>query len=73
VVSVFGPAGMKPELVERISSAVRDALADPDVKARIAAMGMEAQGSTSQELDAYDRSELERWRNVVKASGYVPE
>jgi tripartite-type tricarboxylate transporter receptor subunit TctC len=73
VVSVFGPAGMKPELVERISRAVRDAVADPDVKARIAAMGMEAQGSTSQELDAYDRSELERWRNVVKASGYVPE
>jgi tripartite-type tricarboxylate transporter receptor subunit TctC len=73
VVSVFGPAGMKPELVERLSRAVRDAVADPDVKARIATMGMEAQGSTAQELDAYDRSELERWRDVVKASGYVPE
>lgn len=73
VVSVFGPPGMKPELVERISRAVRDAVADPDVKARVATMGMEAQGSTSEELDAYDRSELERWRDVVKASGYVPE
>ena len=73
VVSVFGPAGMKPELVERISTAVRDALNDAEVKAKIAAMGMEAKGSTPQELDAYDRSELERWRDVVKASGYVPE
>ena len=36
-------------------------------------VGMEAKGSTPQELDAYDRSELERWRDVVKASGYVPE
>ena len=73
VVSMFGPAGMKPELVERISLAVRDALTDPEVKAKIAAMGMEAKGSTPQELDAYDRAELERWRDVVKASGYVPE
>jgi tripartite-type tricarboxylate transporter receptor subunit TctC len=73
VVSVFGPAGMKPDLVERISSAVRDALNDPEVKAKITAMGMEAKGSTPQELDAYDRAELERWRDVVKASGYVPE
>ncbi len=73
VVSVFGPAGMKPELVERISRAVRDAVADPEVKARTATMGMEAQGSTAQELDAHDRSEPERWRDVVKASGYVPE
>jgi tripartite-type tricarboxylate transporter receptor subunit TctC len=73
VVSVFGPAGMKPELVERISRAVRDAVNDPEVKAKIAVMGMEAKGSTPQELDAYDRSELERWRDVVRASGYVPE
>jgi tripartite-type tricarboxylate transporter receptor subunit TctC len=73
VVSMFGPAGMKPELVERISAAVRDALADPEVKAKITAMGMEAKGSTPAELDAYDRSELEHWRDMVKASGYVPE
>jgi len=72
-VAVFGPAGMKPELVERISAAVRDALTDPEVKAKITGMGMEAKGSTPQELDAYNRSELERWRGVVKASGYVPE
>ena len=45
----------------------------PAAKLVLAAMGMEAQGSTAQELDAYDRSELERWRDVVKASGYVPE
>jgi tripartite-type tricarboxylate transporter receptor subunit TctC len=72
-VSMFGPAGMPPALTERISKAVQDALADPDVKARIAKMGMEAKSSTPQELAAYNRSELERWRAVVQASGYVPE
>ena len=34
---------------------------------------MQAKSSTPQELAAYDRAELERWRAVVQASGYVPE
>jgi tripartite-type tricarboxylate transporter receptor subunit TctC len=64
---------MDPALTERISKAVRDALDDPEIKAKIAKMGMEAKSSTPRELAAYDRSELERWRAVVQASGYVPE
>jgi len=72
-VAMFGSAGMDPALTERISKAVRDALADPEVRAKIQKMGMEAKSSTPQELDAFDRAELERWGKVVKASGYVPE
>jgi hypothetical protein len=40
-VAMFGPAGMDPALTERISKAVRDALDDPNVRARILKMGME--------------------------------
>ncbi len=72
-VAMFGPAGMDPALTERISKAVRDALDDPELKAKISKMGMEAKSSTPQELAAYDRAELERWGGVVKASSYVPE
>ena len=72
-VAMFGPAGMAPTLTERISKAVQNALADPTVKAKILNMGMEARSSTPQELDALGRSELARWGDVVKASGYVPE
>jgi tripartite-type tricarboxylate transporter receptor subunit TctC len=69
----FGPAGMTPALTERLSKAVQAALSDPGVKEKILKMGMEARGSTPQELDDFDRSELARWGSVVKASGYVPE
>jgi tripartite-type tricarboxylate transporter receptor subunit TctC len=72
-VAMFGPAGMVPGLTERLSKAVQAALADPEVKAKILKMGMEAKSSTPQELDAYDRAELARWSDIVKASGYVPE
>jgi tripartite-type tricarboxylate transporter receptor subunit TctC len=72
-VAMFGPAGMTPALTERLSKAVQAALADPDVKAKILKMGMEARSSTPQELDNLNRSELARWGGAVKASGYVPE
>jgi tripartite-type tricarboxylate transporter receptor subunit TctC len=72
-VAMFGPGGMAPALTERISKAVQNALADPTVKAKILNMGMEARSSTPQELGALGRSELARWGDVVKASGYVPE
>jgi tripartite-type tricarboxylate transporter receptor subunit TctC len=72
-VAMFGPPGMAAALAERISKAVQAALADPEVKAKILKMGMEARSSTPQQLDAFDRAELTRWGNVVKASGYVPE
>jgi tripartite-type tricarboxylate transporter receptor subunit TctC len=72
-VAMFGPAKMTPALTERISKAVQAALADPEVKAKISKMGMEAKSSTPEELDAFNRSELARWGGVVKTSGYVPE
>jgi len=72
-VAMFGPAGMAPELTERLSKAVQAALSDPGVKAKILKMGMEARSSTAKELDDVDRSELARWSGIVKASGYVPE
>ena len=53
--------------------AVQAALSDQGVKAKILKMGIEARSSTPRELDDLDRSELARWGDVVKASGYVPE
>jgi tripartite-type tricarboxylate transporter receptor subunit TctC len=72
-VAMFGPAGLTPALTERLSKAVQAALADPGVKERILKMGMEARSSTPQQLDNLGRSELARWGDAVKASGYVPE
>jgi tripartite-type tricarboxylate transporter receptor subunit TctC len=45
------------------------ALADPDVKAKLAAQGAEPLGSTPAQYGAYLKSELERWSKVVKATG----
>ena len=48
---------------------VMKALADPDVKAKLAAQGAEPLGSTPEQYGAYLKSEVERWSKVVKATG----
>jgi tripartite-type tricarboxylate transporter receptor subunit TctC len=41
----------------------------PDVKDRLAGAGFESIGNTPEQFAAYIRSEIEKWAQVVKASG----
>jgi tripartite-type tricarboxylate transporter receptor subunit TctC len=63
------PAKTPPAIVQRWNAEVMKALADPDVKAKLAAQGAEPLGSTPEQYGAYIKSELARWSKVVKATG----
>jgi tripartite-type tricarboxylate transporter receptor subunit TctC len=45
------------------------ALAQPDVKDRMFALGMEVAGSTPRELAALVRSDIEKWSKVIREAG----
>ena len=47
---------------------VRDALASPDVKERLAALGFEPASSTPAEFGARIKSEIAKWDKVVRAA-----
>lgn len=66
---VVMPAKTPPAIVQRWNAEVMKALADPDVKAKLAAQGAEPLGSTPEQYGAYLKSEVERWSKVVKATG----
>jgi tripartite-type tricarboxylate transporter receptor subunit TctC len=63
------PAKTPAAIVQRWNAEVMKALADPDVKAKLAAQGAEPLGSTPEQYGAYLKSEVERWSKVVKATG----
>jgi len=63
------PTGTPPAIIQRLNAEVMKALANPDVKARLAAQGAEPLGSTPEQYGAYLNSEIERWAKVVKATG----
>lgn len=57
-----------PEMAQ-IQRAVRDAIAQPDVKQRLAAIGLTAESSTQAELRDYVASETRRYADIVRRLG----
>lgn len=65
----FGPAQMKPEVVEKLNGALRQALANPGLKDPFHALAYEAQSSSPAELATLVKDGHERWREMVKQVG----
>ena len=69
VIGIIAPAGLPPDLLKRISADIGDAVRGPVLQARMAALGMEPVGSTSDAYGALIRSEIEKWQGVVRRAG----
>ena len=66
---VFAPAGTPREALTRLHAEFTKALAAPDVRARMTALGAEPVGNTPEQFAAYIRAEAEKYARVIKASG----
>jgi tripartite-type tricarboxylate transporter receptor subunit TctC len=67
--ALFAPAGTPPEIVGTLNAALRDILADADVKRRLIELGIEARASTPQEISARLKSDIDKWRQVIEKAG----
>jgi tripartite-type tricarboxylate transporter receptor subunit TctC len=67
--ALFAPAGTPPEVVKTLNGALRDILADADVKRRLIELGIEARASTPQEISARLQSDIDKWRQVIEKAG----
>jgi tripartite-type tricarboxylate transporter receptor subunit TctC len=67
--ALFAPAGTPPEIIKTLNGALRDILADADVKRRLIELGIEARASTPQEISARLRSDIDKWRQVIEKAG----
>jgi tripartite-type tricarboxylate transporter receptor subunit TctC len=66
---LVGPPGMPRELVARIRTEFIRALAQPDVKERLASQGLDLISDTPEQFTAFLKSELVKWAKVIKESG----
>lgn len=64
--ALVAPAGTPGEILMLLNAQVKRALAEPDVKRRFADLGITAEDSTPDGLDAYIRSEIAKWTKVIK-------
>jgi tripartite-type tricarboxylate transporter receptor subunit TctC len=65
-IGVFAPAGTQRAVIARLHDEFVAAVRDPDVRAKLTAVGMEVVGSTPEELDRFVRGEFEHWDKFVR-------
>ncbi|HVQ60876.1 MAG TPA: tripartite tricarboxylate transporter substrate binding protein [Burkholderiales bacterium] len=67
--SLSGPAGVSPEIVNRLNAEVRRTLQLPDVRERLRPEGIEPGDLDPQQFTAFVAGELKRWAPIVRATG----
>lgn len=65
----FAPAAVEKEIVGKLGSEIANILRKPDVRDRLATLGLEPRGDTPDAAAEFVHAELKRWAPVVKASG----
>jgi tripartite-type tricarboxylate transporter receptor subunit TctC len=67
------PAKTPPAILSRLHAEIVAALKTPAVEQRLRADGSEPGGNSPEEASAIVRSDLQRWRKIVKESGIKPD
>jgi tripartite-type tricarboxylate transporter receptor subunit TctC len=62
---LFGPQGLRLELVSRINTAANQALKDPEVAEKLQKLGIEAQGGTPAQFGTLLASESAKWKKII--------
>jgi tripartite-type tricarboxylate transporter receptor subunit TctC len=69
----FTVAGTPAPMVQRMSTAVREAAASKDVIDGLSNFGLEARGSTPEQLAAMLKADTDRWAPLVKQIGFTAD
>ncbi len=67
--AIVVPAGTPRAIIDKLNAAIRAALADPELRAQLAARGTEVAPGTPEELAKHITSNLTLWGDAVKRSG----
>jgi tripartite-type tricarboxylate transporter receptor subunit TctC len=71
--AVVAPAGTPPDIIGKLNGAFRQALAAPETRARLEALGAESKIGTPADLDKMLAAERAQWTAVVKAANIKME
>jgi len=63
---LLAPAGVKPDIVDRLNSEVVKLMNTPETKAKLASVGLDAVTSSPAEFGKFVRDEYEKWGRVIR-------
>jgi tripartite-type tricarboxylate transporter receptor subunit TctC len=70
---LYGPKGLPADLVAKINHGVNEALKEPDVKERLAKLGIEPVGGTPQAFAKMTEAERAKWKKIIVERKIVSE
>jgi len=70
---LFAPAGVPAAIVGKLNRQINEILKLPDVKERLAKVGVDPAGGTSQQLGAFVGAEVRKWAKVIEIAGIQRE
>lgn len=66
---MFAPKGTPPEVIEKLSGVLRETLAEPAVRLRLAEIGFEAQWLAPREFGEHVAADIELWATLTREAG----
>jgi tripartite-type tricarboxylate transporter receptor subunit TctC len=69
----LAPAGLPPEILKKLSTDIVAITKQDDLKARFAKMGIEALGSTPEQLSEVMQADLIKWSAVIRNANIKPD
>jgi tripartite-type tricarboxylate transporter receptor subunit TctC len=67
--ALSGPAGIPDDVVRLLNRAVNEVLKMPEVQEKAMLFGMEARGTTPEELQRRLKADIEKWAGVIEKAG----
>ena len=70
--ALMGPAGLPKPIVDKVRAEALKVLADPEMKKKFAALGLDTVGSTPEETRAAIAADIPKWAKVIKDANIKP-
>ncbi|MBN8753555.1 MULTISPECIES: Bug family tripartite tricarboxylate transporter substrate binding protein [Variovorax] len=67
--AIFVPAGTPAPVIDRLHTEIRKILATPEMQDKLKGFGMEPTDMTTTQIAAFQKAEVEKWAQVIKAAG----
>ena len=71
--AIAAPAGLPPELLKTLNAMINQALAQPDIQQQALRLGIDARGSTPEEMSARMARDIAKWRDVIVKAGIATQ
>ncbi|MFZ2293489.1 MAG: tripartite tricarboxylate transporter substrate binding protein [Polaromonas sp.] len=66
--AVFAPAGTPRPIIEKLHTEIVKILQQPDMQNRLKTLGMQPSSMTLDQIAAFQKAEVEKWAQVIKAA-----